>query len=61
MGLLNIGTEAKKGMPQLREAYMRLDSLNRETTVFVGNVEGKDVFHDDVVVLVCDWFAGIFS
>lgn len=58
VGLLNIGTEAKKGTPQLREAYMKLDSLNRETMVFVGNVEGKDVFHGGIDVLVCDGFTG---
>jgi glycerol-3-phosphate acyltransferase PlsX len=58
VGLLNIGTEAKKGTPQLREAYLKLDAMNRDEKTFAGNVEGKDVFHGNIDVLVTDGFTG---
>jgi glycerol-3-phosphate acyltransferase PlsX len=58
VGLLNVGTEAKKGTPQLREAYEKLETLNRDTLTFVGNVEGKDAFQGDIDVLVTDGFSG---
>jgi len=58
VGLINIGTEAKKGTPQLREAYLKLDAMNRDKQVFAGNIEGKDVFHGNIDVLVTDGFTG---
>ena len=58
VGLLNIGTEAQKGTPQLREAYTKLETMNRDSIVFVGNVEGKAVFQGDVDVVVTDGFTG---
>ncbi|HEX2579376.1 MAG TPA: phosphate acyltransferase PlsX [Rhabdochlamydiaceae bacterium] len=58
VGLLNIGTEAKKGTPQLQEAYLKLDALNREEKFFAGNIEGKDVFDGNIDVLVTDGFTG---
>jgi glycerol-3-phosphate acyltransferase PlsX len=58
VGLLNIGTEAKKGTPELREAYIKLEAMNRDTPVFAGNVEGKDVFQGNIDVLVTDGFTG---
>jgi glycerol-3-phosphate acyltransferase PlsX len=58
VGLLNIGTEAKKGTPQLREAYLKLETLNRDTPTFMGNVEGRNVFQGDIDVLVTDGFSG---
>ena len=58
VGLLNIGTEAQKGTPELREAYQALDTLNRDRMVFVGNVEGRDAFKGDIDVLVTDGFTG---
>ncbi len=58
VGLLNVGTEARKGTPQVREAYAKLETLNRDQQIFVGNVEGKDVFQGDIDVLVTDGFTG---
>lgn len=61
VGLLNIGSEAKKGTPELREAYQKLQILNElgcNSPVFIGNVEGRDVFHGLVDVLVTDGFSG---
>jgi len=58
VGLLNIGTEAIKGTPQVREAYAKLETLNRDFPTFLGNIEGKDVFRGDIDVLVTDGFTG---
>jgi glycerol-3-phosphate acyltransferase PlsX len=58
VGLLNIGAEAQKGTPQLREAYTKLETMNRDSMVFVGNVEGKRVFQGDIDVVVTDGFTG---
>jgi phosphate acyltransferase len=58
VGLLNIGAEATKGHSQLREAYKQLETLNREGPVFLGNIEGKDVFRGGIDVLVTDGFTG---
>lgn len=62
VGLLNIGTEKQKGTPELRKAYDYLQSLNRNTSIdepiFVGNIEGRDVFHGEIDVLVTDGFTG---
>ncbi len=58
VGLLNIGTEAIKGTPQVREAYAKLETLNRTRPTFLGNIEGKDVFQGGIDVLVSDGFTG---
>jgi glycerol-3-phosphate acyltransferase PlsX len=58
VGLLNVGTEAKKGTPELREAYFKLESLNRNFPTFVGNVEGRQAFQGGIDVLVTDGFTG---
>jgi glycerol-3-phosphate acyltransferase PlsX len=55
VGLLNIGTEKQKGTPELRKAYQLLQHLS---PVFVGNIEGRDVFHGGIDVLVTDGFTG---
>lgn len=54
VGLLNIGTEEKKGRAELRDAYHFL----QKTSSFVGNVEGKEVFSGNIQVLVTDGFTG---
>lgn len=55
VGLLNIGEESSKGNKLVQTAYPLLaqSSLN-----FVGNVEGRDVFHGGADVVVCDGFVG---
>lgn len=58
VGLLNIGTEQKKGTPELQEAYKRLQSLNQSASVFAGNIEGRDVFKGEIDVLITDGFTG---
>lgn len=58
VGLLNIGTEAKKGTPHHREAYQKLQSLNENQSTFLGNIEGRQAFEGSVDVLVTDGFSG---
>lgn len=59
VGLLNIGTEAKKGTSTLRAAYQELQKLNAgQVARFVGNVEGRDIFTGVVDLLLTDGFTG---
>jgi len=55
VGLLTIGEETGKGNSLVKDTYPLLEasSLN-----FIGNVEGRDVFHGNVDVIVCDGFVG---
>ncbi len=57
VGLLNIGTEDRKGQPYVREA----DELMRAHSwpgSYVGFVEPDDLIRGEVDVLVCDGYAG---
>ncbi|MGE5195827.1 MAG: phosphate acyltransferase PlsX [Anaerolineae bacterium] len=62
VGLLNIGSEAQKGTPELREVYQKLQLLSRDFSsdhpIFIGNVEGREVFRSEIDVLVTDGFTG---
>ncbi|MBS3904696.1 MAG: phosphate acyltransferase PlsX [Simkania sp.] len=61
VGLLNIGAEAGKGTPEIRNAYQLLEQLNKTTPpnlTFIGNIEGRNVFNGIVDVLVTDGFTG---
>jgi glycerol-3-phosphate acyltransferase PlsX len=55
IGLMNVGEEDAKGNELVKETHARFrDSpLN-----FAGNVEGRDIFHGKVDVVVCDGFVG---
>ena len=55
VGILSNGTEANKGTEMTQEAckLCHMADLN-----FIGNVEGHDLFHDRVDVVVCDGFIG---
>jgi glycerol-3-phosphate acyltransferase PlsX len=55
IGLINMGTEAKKGSEVLRSAY---ELLSKSKLNFVGNIEGKDVPDGVVDVAVCDGYIG---
>lgn len=55
VGLLNVGSEAKKGNELTKAAY---ELLENAPVHFVGNVESRDVFDGKCDVLVCDGFAG---
>jgi len=55
VGILSNGTEANKGTELTQEAsrLCKMADLN-----FIGYVEGHDLFHDRVDVVVCDGFIG---
>jgi glycerol-3-phosphate acyltransferase PlsX len=56
VGLLNIGSEEKKGSLTTQSAFQLMkDSKDYN---FVGNVEGRELFRDNVDVIVCDGFVG---
>lgn len=56
VGLLSIGEEETKGNELTKEAYK---ALEEETSlIFVGMVEGRDLFSGNVDVVVCDGFTG---
>jgi phosphate acyltransferase len=52
--LLNIGEEPGKGNAFAKEAYEHLSRFDW----FAGNIEGKDLFKQNVDVVVCDAFVG---
>ena len=55
VGLLSVGEEESKGNDLTREAH-RL--LKEAPVLFIGNVEGRDVFAGEADVIVCDGFTG---
>ena len=55
VALLNIGTEDKKGSPDLKEAY---ESLAEECPEFVGNVEAREILSGEVDVDVANGLMG---
>ncbi|NMM51292.1 phosphate acyltransferase PlsX [Paenibacillus aquistagni] len=55
VGLLNVGTEAKKGNELTKEVFPMLEKANIH---FVGNVEARDVLESNCDILVCDGFVG---
>lgn len=61
IGLLNIGSEAKKGTSDLQKAFHHLKRIHKrikDEFIFHGNVEGKDIFEGDIDVLITDGFTG---
>ncbi|HSH24152.1 MAG TPA: phosphate acyltransferase PlsX [Massilibacterium sp.] len=55
VGLLNVGTEEKKGNECCKQAF---PLLKQAPIHFIGNVEGRDVLNGVCDVLVTDGFAG---
>ena len=55
VGLLNIGTENKKGSPDLKEAY---EVLEQELPEFIGNAEARDILSGDFDVIVANGLMG---
>lgn len=55
VGLVNMGTEAKKGSEILKQAY---SMLSESKLNFIGNIEGKDVMLGKVDVAVSDGYVG---
>jgi len=55
VAMLNIGTEDKKGSPDLKETYELLATYCKE---FVGNIEAREILSGDVDVIVTDGLMG---
>lgn len=55
IGLLSNGTEISKGTEITQKAYKILKKL---PVNFIGYIEGRDLFSDEVDVAVCDGFCG---
>lgn len=56
VGIVNIGSEEKKGNELTRQSYellKQVDNIN-----FIGNVEGRDIPDGRADVVVCDGFVG---
>ncbi len=56
VGLLNIGEEAEKGNLVSQSAHNLMKGSKHFN--FIGNVEGRDLFSENVDVIVCDGFTG---
>jgi glycerol-3-phosphate acyltransferase PlsX len=56
VALVNVGEEPGKGTEVVKEAHARLAAL--DGLHFIGNVEGRDLFHHGADVVVCDGFVG---
>lgn len=57
VGLMNIGSEDGKGNDLVRETQLLFDKcsfLDR----YVGNVEGRDLYHGTADVVICEGFVG---
>ncbi len=55
VGILSNGTEDNKGNELTLETFKLCKQIDLN---FIGNVEGHDLFHDHVDVVVCDGFIG---
>jgi phosphate acyltransferase len=55
VGLLNVGSEPKKGTEIIKQAYTK---LSKSELNFIGNIEGKDLPEGKVDIAVCDGFVG---
>ncbi len=59
VGLLNIGSEAKKGTKEIQLAFGEIQKTAKEKKfLFEGNIEAKDIFEGNVDVLVTNGFTG---
>jgi len=56
VGLMNIGSEGEKGNLLTKAAYQLMNGTKDFN--FIGNIEGHDLFSEDVDVIVCDGFVG---
>jgi glycerol-3-phosphate acyltransferase PlsX len=56
VGLLSIGSEEKKGSLTTQSAFQLMKESKDYN--FIGNVEGRELFRDNVDVIVCDGFVG---
>ena len=58
VALLNIGSEAEKGNEIIKNTYQKLIKLNNSNYEFKGFIEGNELMHGNVNVIVSDGFTG---
>ncbi len=56
VALFNIGTEEEKGNLLTKATYQAMKGTTDFN--FIGNIEGTDLFREDVDVIICDGFVG---
>jgi glycerol-3-phosphate acyltransferase PlsX len=56
VGLFNIGAEEEKGNLQTKATFQAMKGTRDFN--FIGNVEGTDLFRNDIDVIICDGFVG---
>jgi phosphate acyltransferase len=56
VALFNIGTEEEKGNLLTKATFQAMKGTTDFN--FIGNIEGNDLFRDDIDVIVCDGFVG---
>ncbi len=56
VALFNIGTEEEKGNLLTKATHQAMKGTSDFN--FIGNIEGNDLFNEDVDVIVCDGFVG---
>ncbi len=57
IGLINIGSEDGKGTDLYRETHAYLQQ-SRLKDSYIGNVEGRGLYHGEADVLICEGFVG---
>uniref|UniRef100_A0A7C2P854 Phosphate acyltransferase n=1 Tax=Schlesneria paludicola TaxID=360056 RepID=A0A7C2P854_9PLAN len=57
VGLMNIGSEDGKGNDLVRDTHHLLDKSAFKDR-YVGNVEGRDLYHGSADVVICEGFVG---
>lgn len=55
VGLLNVGTEERKGNSLSKETF---EELKNSELNFVGNIEARNITNNDLDLVVCDGFDG---
>ena len=58
VALLNIGSEETKGKETIKETYKKLNEKKTKDFAFAGYVEGNELMHGKVNVIVADGFTG---
>jgi glycerol-3-phosphate acyltransferase PlsX len=56
VGLFNIGVEEEKGNLLTKATHQAMKGTSDFN--FIGNIEGNDLFREDIDVIVCDGFVG---
>ncbi|MDP3804766.1 MAG: phosphate acyltransferase PlsX [Candidatus Omnitrophota bacterium] len=55
VGLLNVGVEESKGTDFIKESHTLLSESKLN---FIGNIEGRDIYHGSADIVLCDGFVG---